>query len=239
MSRAAALKQVRFEFDGLDSMGRVKRSELVSVDEIVNRKQRFRDATLKGRAAREAYPWLFYDVCECGSPKDKRSSTCKPCRAKRNQKAKEEKLLSITPEETEERRLLANQRNRDLYAKKREAKRARAKKTYARNREARLAAARNRVLERKYGINEFTHAAIKLIQNDACGICMKPFNGDRYMMHTDHDHITGKVRGILCISCNHAIGVLGDNAEGLRAALRYIEEAPGLFQRLESWAVGQ
>lgn len=41
----------------------------------------------------------------------------------------------------------------------------------------------------------------------------------------DHDHVTGTVRGLLCNGCNHGIGKLGDNAEGVRRALAYLEAA--------------
>lgn len=46
----------------------------------------------------------------------------------------------------------------------------------------------------------------------------------------DHDHETGRIRGVLCRSCNRAIGQLGDSAEHLRRALEYLlraREAPG------------
>jgi hypothetical protein len=39
----------------------------------------------------------------------------------------------------------------------------------------------------------------------------------------DHDHKTRKLRGVLCDGCNTALGKLGDNEEGVRALLVYIE----------------
>ena len=42
-------------------------------------------------------------------------------------------------------------------------------------------------------------------------------------MHCDHDHTTGEFRGWLCSSCNKGLGFLGDDAEGLRRALAYLE----------------
>lgn len=41
--------------------------------------------------------------------------------------------------------------------------------------------------------------------------------------HVDHDHETGKVRGVLCHSCNAGIGLLGDSVPILREAIRYLE----------------
>ncbi len=41
----------------------------------------------------------------------------------------------------------------------------------------------------------------------------------------DHDHETGKFRGWLCSQCNTGMGKLGDNIEGLKKALAYLERA--------------
>jgi hypothetical protein len=41
-------------------------------------------------------------------------------------------------------------------------------------------------------------------------------------LHMDHDHKTDLFRGWLCRQCNLAIGMLGDNAEGVRKALVYL-----------------
>jgi hypothetical protein len=54
----------------------------------------------------------------------------------------------------------------------------------------------------------------------------------------DHDHTTGQVRGVLCFSCNVAIGHLGDSADRVRRAADYLqgrkielrEVAPGYVQ---------
>jgi hypothetical protein len=40
----------------------------------------------------------------------------------------------------------------------------------------------------------------------------------------DHDHGTGAFRGWLCTPCNAGIGLLGDNAEGVRRALQYLSK---------------
>jgi hypothetical protein len=44
----------------------------------------------------------------------------------------------------------------------------------------------------------------------------------RQGLEYDHDHITGKFRGLLCGKCNKAIGMLGDNEAGILRALSYI-----------------
>ena len=59
-----------------------------------------------------------------------------------------------------------------------------------------------------------------------CQMCDKDLSDTRVCI--DHDHITGKVRGILCTSCNVGIGLLGDNIEGVEKALRYLSNPPML-----------
>jgi recombination endonuclease VII len=52
-----------------------------------------------------------------------------------------------------------------------------------------------------------------------CQLC-----GGDFRLSLDHDHITGKIRGVLCFDCNTSIGKLGDSIEGLKKALAYLEE---------------
>ncbi len=46
-------------------------------------------------------------------------------------------------------------------------------------------------------------------------------------LQVDHDHKTGKIRGLLCVPCNLAIGHLRDNPELIRAAAEYLEKTNG------------
>jgi hypothetical protein len=50
-----------------------------------------------------------------------------------------------------------------------------------------------------------------------CPLCRTPEK-----LEIDHDHVTGKVRGRLCCSCNTALGRLGDNIKGLKKAITYL-----------------
>ena len=45
--------------------------------------------------------------------------------------------------------------------------------------------------------------------------------------HTDHDHATGNVRGILCNGCNRAAGYLSDDPERCLLLAKYLEKARG------------
>lgn len=70
-------------------------------------------------------------------------------------------------------------------------------------------------------------------QGDCCAICQVPFDGPGACA-VDHDHATGKVRGMLCGRCNRAIGLLRDDPEIMRQAADYIERTtpPGQSSEL-------
>lgn len=58
-------------------------------------------------------------------------------------------------------------------------------------------------------------------QQGVCAVCKKSeVNGKS--LSIDHCHVTGEIRGLLCSKCNTGIGLLGDNVEGLQAALDYL-----------------
>lgn len=87
---------------------------------------------------------------------------------------------------------------------------------------------RDKVL-RRYNITPKEYASILESQNGQCGICLKtPENG--ISLHVDHDHSCcrgqqscGKcIRGLLCAKCNNAIALLGDDAEGVNRAMKYL-----------------
>jgi len=72
----------------------------------------------------------------------------------------------------------------------------------------------------KYGLSR-DELSLLLEQNAVCAICQTD-NWGRKGPVVDHDHATGKVRGILCVNCNVGIGNLGDDPARLRAALAYL-----------------
>ena len=41
-------------------------------------------------------------------------------------------------------------------------------------------------------------------------------------LHLDHDHVTDKFRGYLCINCNHGLGKFNDSVEKLQLAIKYL-----------------
>jgi hypothetical protein len=78
----------------------------------------------------------------------------------------------------------------------------------------------------KYGISKKQFTELLEFQGGGCALCAKPIEKLRRRMNIDHDHITNKVRGILCSGCNTGLGHLGDSVEGLKKALYYLENTP-------------
>ncbi len=75
----------------------------------------------------------------------------------------------------------------------------------------------------RYGITieEFDEMAAG--QGGVCAICKQPPTGR--VLHVDHDHITGKVRGLLCGPHNRALGLFGDDINLLMEAASYLKNA--------------
>ncbi|WP_328740340.1 endonuclease VII domain-containing protein [Streptomyces erythrochromogenes] len=72
--------------------------------------------------------------------------------------------------------------------------------------------------KRHYGITEDERDAMIEAQGGSCLLCrIAPAE------HVDHDHQTGKVRGVLCFSCNAALGQFKDRPDVMRRAAAYVE----------------
>jgi len=86
--------------------------------------------------------------------------------------------------------------------------------------------ARERYLQRQYGISENEFLSRLLHQNNSCLICNKEFSktwGPNAPV-VDHCHTKGHIRGILCNACNRGLGYYHDNPDILRNAANYLEE---------------
>ncbi len=58
-------------------------------------------------------------------------------------------------------------------------------------------------------------------QGGGCLICGRPPRDD-ISLHVDHDHSTGKVRGILCFCCNNALADFKEDPQLLHKAVTYL-----------------
>lgn len=86
-------------------------------------------------------------------------------------------------------------------------------------------------LRRTYDIGLADYTELLTKQNHKCAVC----GGEGFLMRqshrmklvVDHDHGTGKVRGLLCHNCNRALGLMHDNTQDLQIMIHYLEAARG------------
>lgn len=76
---------------------------------------------------------------------------------------------------------------------------------------------------RRYGLTLERYEEMLKEQDGLCAICRKPPQGKRPLV-IDHDHKTGRVRGLLCYGCNRALAVL-DSPVLLGSAQAYLKVA--------------
>jgi hypothetical protein len=81
---------------------------------------------------------------------------------------------------------------------------------------------RARHLKKRYGVTPEQADAMRKAQDNRCAICGNEL-GSKQRTHIDHDHLTGKLRKILCNPCNRGIGYLQDSPEILLKAAQYLQ----------------
>ena len=74
---------------------------------------------------------------------------------------------------------------------------------------------RNAKLKKAYGISQDDFCRLLEAQGNRCKICRE--SSEKF--HVDHDHKTGKVRGLLCNLCNVGLGAFRDNVAYLENAI--------------------
>jgi recombination endonuclease VII len=77
-------------------------------------------------------------------------------------------------------------------------------------------------LRTKYGITHSDYMRIFNEQEGRCAVCEKV---SEVVLHVDHDHQTGEVRGLLCRRCNLSLGYLRDSPYNAVGAARYLMRA--------------
>ncbi len=78
----------------------------------------------------------------------------------------------------------------------------------------------NKRYKARYGITYENYKSISESQNYKCKIC----GVDEKKLVVDHDHLTQEIRGLLCNSCNCAIGLLKDDVNVLQNAIKYLNK---------------
>ena len=76
---------------------------------------------------------------------------------------------------------------------------------------------------RHYGLTDIEYDNMCLQQNGLCAICGQKQDGKYKNLYIDHNHLTSKVRSLLCHKCNVGLGGFRDDPALLRAAADYIE----------------
>lgn len=90
-------------------------------------------------------------------------------------------------------------------------------------------------LKARYGLSAAEYDHLLALQRNVCRICRKPCSTGKRLA-VDHDHETGKVRGLLCRRCNRGLGHF-PTANLLRSALAYQESYP--YSQREKLAIGE
>ncbi len=81
-------------------------------------------------------------------------------------------------------------------------------------------------LKKRYGISKEDYESMLEKQSRSCAICFSEVPLGRYSFFAvDHDHVTRKIRGLLCTNCNRGLGFFKDNIELLRKALNYLKKS--------------
>ncbi len=78
-------------------------------------------------------------------------------------------------------------------------------------------------IKRRYGVTEDQYNALFETQDGVCAICLKKCAA-RARLGVDHCHTTKKVRGLLCVKCNNAIGLFNDDPQLARRASEYLSK---------------
>ena len=129
------------------------------------------------------------------------------------------------------------------YRKHKEKLRAKAKEKYAIDPSKSLAASakwrnkpdskdkdRNKHYKRKFGITIEQYTEMFEAQEGLCAMCNQPETVNTKSKSTpmwlavDHDHKTGKVRGLLCFRCNTMLEHFDKDISKIKAVLAYIKE---------------
>lgn len=86
-------------------------------------------------------------------------------------------------------------------------------------------------LRNAFGISLAEYGQMLVAQGGKCAICDQEETATRSgsvkALQVDHDHKTGKVRGLLCSDCNTGIGKMKENREALIAAIKYLDKHSG------------
>jgi hypothetical protein len=144
---------------------------------------------------------------------------CRECCAIANKKrydANPEKYKKRQREYNKTHKEYIRESNRKYYEKNAAECIAYSRKWYKNNKEK----AKDTNLKYTYGISLEDYNKILRAQNYVCAICGNPRGAKN--LFVEHCHSTGEVRGLVCHSCNYALGYLHDDVTRARKLLEYL-----------------
>jgi hypothetical protein len=75
-----------------------------------------------------------------------------------------------------------------------------------------------------YGIGDFDFNAMVSAADNKCQICGLGFDEKNNPPCVDHDHVSGKIRGLLCRKCNAMLGFARDQVTILESGIQYLKK---------------
>ena len=130
----------------------------------------------------------------------------------------------LNPERAKELRRMSHVRNPELGRENRKRYRARhpeqikAQRQAQRQKDSYKLTTRGYHLRRTYGITDLIWDALLEMQGGGCAIC----GNNKKKLVVDHDHQSGRIRGLLCQSCNIGLAKFRDDRALLGDALSYL-----------------
>lgn len=79
------------------------------------------------------------------------------------------------------------------------------------------------VLRRLYGITFDEYLSMLARQGGKCALCGKSADDYKRWLHVDHNHKTGRIRGLLCHVCNVILGVWFEDKERFTKTMEYLD----------------
>lgn len=166
--------------------------------------------------------------------KDGHRNYCKTCCLEKMKKARDpvkrkayvKKYYKNNASHIREKSKQWREENRE-YA--REAGRLYSKMKREKNPELARRRARGYALKRKYGITLEQYEELLAKQNHSCAVCERPASDFPTSLAVDHDHKTGRIRGLLCTHCNYRMVAKHRDGALLRKIADYIEQGTEWF----------
>lgn len=145
---------------------------------------------------------------------------------KRYYEKNREKILARKRAWEEQNAEVIRKKRREDYLNNSEKRRAASKKWKGENPD-KVAAYRLDGNLRRYGLTFAEKEAMLTAQGNRCACCGSDDPRGKNGWHVDHCHTTGKVRGLLCLYCNVALGKVQDSVDHLNKLIAYLEKHNG------------